>query len=398
VTLTSRRLALRVAGASLAVWAALLLIVVLVKLDGNYGGGGSLASGLPDVLLVLAFVVVGSLVSVKRPENLVGWTLAIAGLALLVGDALGAYGELSLRAKPELGLPGGAAAGAFGSGSWTPLMAGIFMLLVLFPRGEFPSERWRVLARFVLLGFALTWVMIATAPGKLDPPLDAYENPLAVTHARIYVIAVFPVIAFCLVCTGLAGIHLVLRFRRSHGQERQQFKWFAASATSFVLMLPFATVFNYSGVTGALFGIALLALPLSVGIAVLRYRLYEIDRIIRRTLVYGVLSGILAASYFGIVLALQQVFSSVAGGSDLAIAGSTLAVAALARPARRRVQELVDRRFYRGKYDAERTLAAFATRLRDEVDLDTLRSELTAVVADTMQPASVSLWLRESAR
>jgi hypothetical protein len=168
----------------------------------------------------------------------------------------------------------------------------------------------------------------------------------------------------------------------------------AGSASLLVLLLPVQYVFDFSGAAGLVFTIALTALPISVGIAILRYRLYEFDTIIRRTLVYGGLSALLAGLYFGIVLALQQVFSSFAGGSDLAVAVSTLAVAALFGPARRRVQRVVDRRFYRRRYDAQRTLESFAATLRDEIDLDALGGELRSIVRETMQPAQVSLWLR----
>jgi hypothetical protein len=393
---TPRAAAVALCVSTVLLTAALVTLAVILALDSSYEPDQSLLTTLSDVPLVLPFAIVGALLVVKRPGNLVGWSLSLAGIGLLVGGVLGAYAELALLAKPEAGLPGGGAAGALVGGSWTPLMAGVFLLLVYFPDGRLPSPRWRTVTLLVLLGFALTWLVISTAPGDLDSPLENYENPLAVTQSKAYVLVLVAVIPACLICLVLAGISLVLRFRRSHGLERQQFKWLAASTAFLVLTLPFAAAFHFSEIAGAVFAVALMALPVSVGIAVLRYRLYDLDLIVRRTLVYGVLTAGLGGLYFAIVLGLQELFSSFAGGSDLAIAGSTLIVAALFRPARRRVQALVDRRFYRHKYDAERTLQAFAARLRDEVDLDALRTELTSVVAETMQPAHVSLWLRQA--
>jgi hypothetical protein len=246
----------------------------------------------------------------------------------------------------------------------------------------------------VLGAFGLVFLILTTAPGELDPPFEAYENPLAVTSSEGYAAAALGLICVCLAFIAVAGVDLLRRFRRSRGEERQQFKWFAASAGFLVLVLPFSAVFEWSGVVGAVFTVALIALPISVGIAILRYRLYELDVIVRRTLVYGVLTAGLAGLYFAIVLLLQEIFSSFAGGSDLAVAGSTLAVAALFRPARRRIQAFVDRRFYRRRYDAEGTLDAFSSRLRQEIDLEALSTELRRVVDETMRPTTVSLWLR----
>jgi hypothetical protein len=385
------------ARAACAVSALLILaiaaLLVVLGLDSSYAPEQSLVDIVPDLIMALSFSVVGAILTLKRPDNLVGWALSLAGFGQLLGG-LGLYGELALFAKPEAGLPGGVAAARIGQGAWTPLMAGVFLLLVVFPSGRFPSPRWRTIARFVLGGFALVWLIISTSSGQLEPPFEAYENSLAVTDSEGYMAAGLGVIGICLAFIVVAGIDLLRRFRRSRGEERQQFKWFAASAGFLVLVLPFAGVFNWSGVAGAVFTVALIALPVSVGIAVLRYRLYELDVIVRRTLVYGVVTAALAGLYFAIVLLLQQVFSSFAGGSDLAIAGSTLAVAALFRPARNRIQGLVDRRFFRRKYDTQRTLEDFSARLREEVDLDALHSELLAVVDETMKPSAVSLWLR----
>jgi hypothetical protein len=379
---------------SLLLTLSLGVLVALLELDSSYEPADSLLSSVPDIFMVLAFVLVGGIVTIKRPGNLVGWALSLAGVGLLLGGVLETYAELALLAKPEAGLPAGAAAGAIAGGSWTALMAGVFLLLLLFPEGHAPSPRWPVVARLVLIAFAAVWVIISTAPGQLEPPVEAFENPLAFTSNDGYVTLVFPIIAICLVCVGLAAISLLLRFRRSRGDERQQFKWLAASAGLLLVLMPIQYVFEFSGVAGAFFTVVLFALPVSVGIAILRYRLYEIDRIVNRAVVYGALSALLAGIYFGIVLAMQKVFSSFTGGSDLAIAVSTLAVAALFRPVRRRIQEIVDRRFYRAKYDAQETLEAFNARLRDEIDLDSLSGEIRAVVQETMQPAHVSLWLR----
>jgi hypothetical protein len=371
--------------------AALVALAALLELDSSYRSEMSLLASVPDMLLVLSFSLVGAVVAVKRPYNLVGWALSLAGVGLLVGGVLGAWSELAVLAKPEAGLPAGEVAGALAPGSWTPLTAGIFLLFLAFPGGRVPP-RWRRVAPLVLGGYALVWAVISTAP-ELEPPLDG-DNPLAFTDNESWGVAVYPVIAVCQLCLVLAGIGLILRFRRSRGVERQQFKWLAASAGFLVALLPVTTAFNFSKVAGAVFTVALIALPVSVGIAVLRYRLYEIDRIVSRTLVYATLTVILGAAYIGLVLAGQAVFSSFAGGSDLAVAVSTLLVAALFLPLRSRVQRLVDRRFYRRRYDAQRTLDAFGARLRDQVELDGLRADLQGVVGETMQPAHASVWLR----
>jgi hypothetical protein len=390
-----RVLALAVCGLAGLLAAVVVALAVLIVLDASFDDD-PLASGLVDAITALAFAVVGAIVTTKRPDNLVGWALALAGVGLLFGEALGAYAELALIRKPELELPGGTVAGAIDAGSWTPMMAGVFLLFVVFPAGRIPP-RWRRVAPIVLIGFALIWLAISTAPGELEPPLGAYENPLAITSSKYYIVVLIPVIAACLVSLALAGIGLVMRFRRSRGAERQQFKWLAASAGLLVVTLPVAAAFNYSGVVGAFMSVALTALPVSVGIAVLRYRLYDIDRVISRTLVYGSLTVVLGAAYVGLVLAGQALFSSFAGGSDLAIAASTLVVAGLFLPARSRVQRFVDRRFYRRRYDAQRTLEAFGARLREQIDLETLQSDRRAVVHETMQPSHASLWVRTGA-
>ena len=381
-----RMLARAAAGVSLLLALGLLGLVALLGTDDAYPRSQSFWDGLPDVLMAVAYALVGVIVTLKRPSNLVGWALVLAGVGSLLGGVLDAYGELALLAKPDAGIPGGAAAAGLSAGLWTPLMAGVFLLLMTFPSGTLPSARARRFATAVLLGFAAVWVMISTSATDLPAPFQAFENPLALTQSPLYAGATIPIIVACLLSLVTAGVLALRRFRRSAGQERLQFKWLATSAGLLIVTLPFAALFNWSRIAGLVFGVELIALPVSVGIAVLRYRLYEIDVIIRRTLVYGALSVLLAGTYAATVIGLQALLSPIAGGSNLAIAVSTLAVAALFLPVRSRVQRFVDRRFYRRRYDAQRTLQGFGARVREQVDLEMLGVELRSAIDETMQP------------
>jgi hypothetical protein len=373
-----------------------IALVVLIALSFNRPSYEThvLASDLPDIAYAYAFAIVGVIVTLKRPGNLVGWALVLAGVGSIVEGVLDFYARLALFVDPSLGLKGGPAAEALSDGSWTALMAGVFLLLATFPTGTLPFRRMRRYVVLVLLGFAIVWFGLSTTEATLPSPFSDYANPLALTRNGSYFIPFKTIDVGVLLAVVLVSIRAVVRFLRSHGLEREQSKWLAASAGLLVATFPVAAAFRFSQAAGVAFSIALIALPVSVGIAVLRYRLYEIDRIISRTLVYGLLTVVLGATYFGLVVAAQALFSSFAGGSNLAIAVSTLVVAALFVPVRSRLQGLVDRRFYRRRYDAQRTLERFGGRLREQTELDALTGELSGVVLETMQPGHVTVWLR----
>ena len=336
------------------------------------------------LVFALTFATVGALVAARRPHNPIGWIMCGAGLAYAVGGVSITYVESTLAQGDDDAL---ATLMDWVSG-WVWMLgigpAATFLLL-LFPTGRLPSRRWLPVARTAAGALALMVAGIALTP-----------LPGAEVAAGLG--------SFLLLLTALASVaSLVFRFRRARGVERRQLKWltYAAAVAGLVLLLIIvgeSTVRVSDELSNALVSVSVAALPVSMGIAILRHGLFDIDVVINRTLVYGALTATLVVAYVGIVLLLQLALSPLTEESDLAIAGSTLAVAALVRPLRGRIQAAVDRRFFRRRYDAARTLAGFGARVRDQVELDSLGAELRSVVAETMQPAHVSLWLRRAER
>ena len=389
----------------------LYVIIAIVSLLFQMKESSSISlSDVFNVLVLLAFATVGSLIASRRPQNPIGWIFCISALLWALGDVLLQYNTYALITNPG-SLPAGALLGVFGD--WARGM-GWFMvitfLLLLFPNGHFPSPRWRFLAWLIaglLVAYSITLLLSPFPYANIDPSLANERNPLGIMVAndlfdRLANFCVLPLFAASIACI----VAVVLRFRRARGVERQQLKWFTYGMTLSLLMLivilflVFFTTGNGAGAT--FFYLAVVCIPISAGIAILRYRLYDIDILINRTLVYGLLTAILAALYFGLVLGLQFLFDRVMGtaaaNSPVILVGSTLAIAALFQPLRRRIQNIIDHRFYRRKYNARRIVANFSATLREEVDLTQLSEQLLAVVQETMQPAHVSMWLRKDAQ
>jgi hypothetical protein len=346
-----------------------------------------LVVGFAFMLLGVGASAAGGMVAARVPANAVGWLLLSLGVGIGFTLACGAYAELS--ATTDAG-PLPADQWAAWLGDWPAILTlfgGTVGLLLLFPDGRFLSPRWRVVGVVEAAGVLFATVTLAFTPGTVA---GEFANPVAGPSwvADLELVAS----ALALPALAVAALGLILRLRRSRGVERLQLKWFTYTAAIAGLGLGLSATSGAiadAGFVVGLFGVA--GLPVAAGVAILRYRLYDIDLVIRRTLVYGGLTATLAAAYLGCVLLAQL---AIGAGSDLAIAASTLAVAALFRPARARIQAAVDRRFYRRRYDAARTLEAFGGRLREQVDLDALGGELRGVVTETMQPAHVSLWMR----
>jgi hypothetical protein len=350
------------------------------------------------VVLVLgfgAFMVVGALVVAHRPGNAIGWIFSAVGLLPITGALAAEYATYALVTRPG-SLPGAILAAWYASWPWYPALAlALVFAPLLFPTGRLLSPRWRP-AAWLAGAATATFTVLAALQPDLDPVADhVIANPIgvaAVENPEESTVGV-ALLSLLILVAVVGFVSLVIRFRRSRGEERQQLKWFTYAGA----LLPLSVLGDFlPGLVGSLvFAVPIVFLPVAAGIAVLRYRLYEIDRLINRTLVYGLLTALLASLYAGAVLVLGQVFGGVGGNPpSWVVAGATLAVAALFQPARRRIQAVVDRRFNRRRYSAVKTIEAFTARLRDEVDLDALAAELLAVADQTMQPTRVSLWLR----
>ena len=352
------------------------------------------AAGAPVVLATVSAATVGALLASRRPRHPVGWLLLGLGLALAVNLLVEPYVRYGLLVRPG-SLPAASYVVGF---VYVMVFVGLSctgFVLLLTPNGSLPSPRWRWWAR--VAGAAPVVIVLGgvVQPNPLAP--DYLGNPLAVPAlARVLAVPALAGIVVVLVSLLVGAGSLVGRFRRARGVERQQLRWLAVAAALASMLLLVALVAGFlalDGVVLASFGLCVALLPLATGAAILRYRLYDLDRIISRTLAYGLLTVLLGGGYALVVLGLGQLLGQ---RSSLVVAGATLAVAALFQPARRRIQRAVDRRFNRRRYDAARTIAAFSVRLRQQVDLDTLTGQLLEVVDETMQPTQASLWLRPS--
>jgi hypothetical protein len=358
---------------------------------------GEPVSVVVTLATVLTFSVVGAIIASRQPRNAIGWIFCCIGLVVGLSSLSGGYTEYRLACGSA---PGSLAETAawFSSWSWTLwVYVPTSFLLLLFPDGRLPSPRWRPVAWCAALGVIGFVAGSALEAGPLED-FPQITNPYGVDSPILKAVALAGAILAAASMVASA-VSLIVRTRRARTVERQQIKWLAYGGAVVVgAVFVGGLISVWIGEVGyALIGVGLLVLPIFTGVAIARYRLYDIDIVINRTLVYGALTAALVAVYFGGVATLQTLFRTLTGQEQqpqLAIVASTLAIAALFNPLRRRVQAFVDRRFYRRKYDAAKTLEAFNSRLRNETDLDALSNDLVGVASATMQPAQVSLWLR----
>jgi hypothetical protein len=368
-----------------------LLIVLLLRSDTHI-----YYYWLETSMVAVGYSTVGAIVASRLPESPVGWLFCAIGLTFGVSHFSAEYAAYALLA-PSRSLPGGEALAWLTSWVWVGGLGLIVYLDLLFPNGRLPSARWRWFARFTAIALLPAAILGALSPGlilssTLHNPLGIEGLPNASKEVEAFM--------YALVVVGASS--MLSRLRHAGRIERQQIKWFAyATAVAISGVILKNTVYPAVGVIWVwwvglvLTTVGVVSSPVAMGIAIFRYRLYQIDILINRTLVYGSLTAVLVAVYLGGVVFLQYTFRSLTGeGSQLAVVASTLIIAALFIPLRRRIQSFIDRRFYRSKYDARKTLEAFSAKLRDETDLDALSDDLVGVVRDAMQPAHVSLWLR----
>jgi hypothetical protein len=382
------------AWASTVLAAALTLFLVSFNVPSS-----SLRNTAILLLVIVAFSTVGALVASRRPENPIGWLFCSGAFIWILGELALEYGVYALITAP----------GALPAGAWMAWFGGwargvgwfliVVFLLLLFPTGRLPSRRWRLVLWGAVGYVGFFTLAVWLSPESQDFRLAFVRNPLGLELEIMnpFVEILYLTLPLLLLVSGMA---VIVRFRRSTGDERQQIKWFAYAVGVMVVLFTLWLSLELAGlvsVTSLAFTVPLTGLPIAAGIAILKYRLYDIDVVINRTLVYGSLTAMLALVYFGGVAATQAIFQALTSQQEppqLAIVVSTLVIAALFNPLRKRIQSFIDRRFYRSKYDARKTLEAFSAKLRDETDLEALNNELVGVVRETMQPVHVSLWLR----
>jgi hypothetical protein len=383
--------------ALMALALALLLLSGSAALPSETGG---LWGTVVQITVDFALPILGGLIASRRPDNPIGWIVCAAALANAMDYFADGYTTYALLAEPN-SLPGGLAAAWVSN--WVPWLAlGLLpFFLLLFPTGRLPSRRWWPVAVFAVLVYVALPVGFALLPGPLDA-FPSVENPLGREGAAGEIVpgvnSVLAWMVFALTCV-ISLVSLVLRFRRSRGEERQQIKWVAYAAALIAAYLLVFSIFweTIDPISPILSAFFFGLLWVAIAVSILKYRLYDIDILINRTLVYSLITAMLAVVYFGGVTTTQELFRVLTGQEEqpqLAIVVSTLLIAALFTPLHHRIQAFIDRRFYRSKYDAAKTLEAFSSKLRDETDLDALSDDLVGVVRQTMQPAHVSLWLR----
>ena len=407
-------LAWSLAGLSVVMFVASVPLLVLARsahIPSSWEANLTVGDLLGGVIFLI-FPLVGALIASRRPRNAIGWILLAEGLLWMFLGMTDYYGLYGVARPGSVPFPVGVA--AVNNFMWVPAVGllGTYVFL-LFPDGRLPSRRWRPLAWLSGTVIVLVSILVGLTPGGLQN-LGGIRNPYALEGYPWLETVAYIVLPLLPLCMLASVISLVMRYRRSRGEERQQIKWIAFAASFVGLLYLIAMVCAFIFPSGAWFQAgsplwldllwyaalsSFTLVPIAIGFAVLRYRLYEIDIIINRTLVYGSLTISLALVYVSLVVSLQYVFRALAGGdSQLVIVASTLVIAALFNPLRRRNQSFIDRRFYRRKYDARRTLEEFGARLREETNLDSLSEDLVGVVRETVSPARVSLWLRPLGR
>jgi MFS family permease len=371
----------------------LVVLAMAITLNGLTGQLSVLSSG-PIVPVVVIYAGVGVVVARRQPRNPIGWLLIIFILVFLLSTVVGSYAVLYYRFGHH-GLPLAPVAVML-QPLWAPALLLFPVVILLFPDGRLASRRWRwMLLAYAVAGALASAAIFApavTAVAGHDVHLDAFGDVTSGGRSQHGLLAVAELLGLLLILVAWLSFvgHQVLSWRRAVGERRQQLKWLASGATVTVVVIAASFGINAAGIAGQVLGTGLAALPVGIGVGILKYRLYEIDRIISRAVSYVIVTGLLVGVYAGLVLLATEV---IRVKSPVAVAVSTLVAAALFSPLRRRVQHVVDRRFNRARYDADEAVTAFAARLQDAVDLASVQDDLTGVVQRALEPAHVSVWL-----